>query len=106
MPPPTLNSEEPLIDTRLFLWNNCFMSELIWGLTASQWAAVAAVGSLLAAAVSVLSIFISLRVARQSQRVTMQIHRESGPNPILTIWHSRTAGSLGSRHALVVRVEN
>ena len=82
------------------------MSEVVWGLTASQWAAVAAVGSLLAAAVSLLSIFISLRLARQSQRVTMQIHRESGPNPILTIWHDRTTGSSGSRHVLVVRVEN
>lgn len=82
------------------------MSEVVWGLTASQWAAVAAVGSLLAAAVALFSIFISLRLARQSQRVTMQIHRESGPNPILTIWHDRTAGSSGSRHTLVVRVEN
>lgn len=79
------------------------MSEFMSELTANQ---LAAVGSCFAAIISLFSLLTSLWVAQQSRRLAMRIHRESGPNPILTIWHDRTAGSSGSRHVLVVRVEN
>ena len=95
-----------LFDKQCISMDYCSMCERVWGLTASQLAAAVAVGSLLAAAVSLLSFFISLRLARQSQQVTMQIHRESGPNPVLNIVHTHSNVASESSHLLTVCVEN
>lgn len=95
-----------LFDKHYFLCDYRPVSELVWGLTANQWAAVAAVGSCFAAIVSLFSIFVSLRLARQTQRLNMRIHRESGPYPILNIVHTHSNVSSESSHLLTVCVEN
>lgn len=79
------------------------MSELVWGLTVNQWSAV---GSCFAAIFSLFSLLISLWVARQSRRLDMRIHRESGPYPVLNIVHTHSNVASESSHLLTVCVEN
>lgn len=95
-----------LFDKQCISMDYCSMNELVWGLTVNQWAAAAAVGSCFAVLVSLISIYVSLRVARQSRRVAMRIHRESGPYPVLNIVHTHSNVASESSHLLTVCVEN
>ncbi len=80
------------------------MDELIWGLTAGQWSAIAAVGSVIAALGSLLTALVTRSVAKKNFHLTRRIHRESGPLPILTVWRERSTKD--NSHVLIARVEN
>lgn len=80
------------------------MGELIWGLTAGQWSAIAAVGSVVAALASLLTALVTKSVAKKNLLLTQRIHRESGPLPILTVWRERSTKD--KSHILIARVEN
>ncbi len=75
------------------------MNEIIWGFTSGQWGAVAAIGSLITA-------IITYRVAAQNRKLTLSIHRLSGPYPVMDIIRARSTSSSEPAHLMIVRVEN
>ncbi|WP_293876688.1 hypothetical protein [uncultured Brevibacterium sp.] len=81
------------------LWETLNVNEIIWGFTSGQWGAVAAIGSLITA-------IITYRVAAQNRKLTLSIHRLSGPYPVMDIIRARSTSSSEPAHLMIVRVEN
>lgn len=81
------------------LWETLNVNEIIWGFSSGQWGAVAAIGSLITA-------IITYRVAAQNRKLTLSIHRLSGPYPVMSICRVRSTSLSEPAHLMIVTVEN